>query len=156
MAAKQHFNNFMIVVSGSRSEIKRLVVGGGKAGEEGSGRWGVLRGRRSKKERSRKCLSQIKCFPLFFPSLPPPFLRHCRAVQMGVLIMHHMNLGINLPCALKVHFTHMFNKFHPPHYCVYVLFFFFQLESKKLVNVKNTSTMSDCFQLEGEKRRWFG
>lgn len=29
MAAKQHFNNFMIVVSGSRSKIKRLGVGVG-------------------------------------------------------------------------------------------------------------------------------
>lgn len=30
MAAKQHFNNFMIVVSGSRSEIKRLGEGDGR------------------------------------------------------------------------------------------------------------------------------
>lgn len=73
MAAKQHFNNFMIVVSGSRSEIKRLA---GVEGREVVGGGGVLRGRRSKKkERSRKCLSQIKCFPPFFSppsSFSPP------------------------------------------------------------------------------------
>lgn len=148
MAAKQHFNNFMIVVSGSRSEIKRLGVGG----QWGEGGW--LRGRRSKKREAESVYPRLNVFPLsFFPS-PSNFLRHCSAVQMEVLIMHHMNLSINLLRALKVYFIHMFNKFHPPHYCVYG---FFSIGKQETGNRStwNTSTVSDCFQLEGEKRRWF-
>lgn len=68
MAAKQHFNNFMIVVSGSRSEIKRL----GWEWEEGSGRWGVLRGRRSKKREAESVYPRLNVF-LFFFSSPPIF-----------------------------------------------------------------------------------
>lgn len=71
MAAKQHFNNFMIVVSGSRSEIKRL------GWEGGSGRWGVLRGRRSKKREAESVYPRLNVFLFFFSLQFSPPLQCC-------------------------------------------------------------------------------
>lgn len=73
MAAKQHFNNFMIVVSGSRSEIKRLV---GAEAREVVGGGGCFEGGGPKKREAESVYPRLNVFLLFFPppssSFSPP------------------------------------------------------------------------------------
>lgn len=85
MAAKQHFNNFMIVVSGSHREIK---IEGSRRGDVGG--W-CLEGEGPKREREKATESVHPRLNVFLP---------LQAVQMGGLITRHMNLRINLLLAL--------------------------------------------------------
>lgn len=124
MAAKQHFNNFMIVVSGSRSEIKRL---GGGGREEGSGRWGVLRGRRSKKREAESVYPRLNVFLFFFffPPIFPAIAVLCRwgswlcTIWTSALIFFVCLKCISYTCLIN--FTHLIIAF---------TFFFFHWKAR--------------------------